>query len=57
MKRKVNLVGSSTLTVSLPTAWAKERGIKKGDELNVSWDDQAVVFSIAEGVKHKKAHS
>ena len=35
MKRKVNLVGQNTLTVSLPTKWARDNGIKKGDEINI----------------------
>ncbi len=35
MKRKVVLHGPSTLTVSLPSLWAKKFGIKKGDELDV----------------------
>lgn len=35
MKRKVNLVGQSTLTVSLPNRWVKKYGIKKGGELDV----------------------
>jgi phosphate uptake regulator len=30
-KRKVQLVGRSTLTVSLPTSWVKKTGLKKGD--------------------------
>lgn len=35
MKRKVNRVGPSTLTVSLPSKWAKQLGIKAGDEIEV----------------------
>lgn len=35
MRRKVNRVGESTLTVSLPRAWVRYHGVKKGDELNV----------------------
>jgi len=35
MKRKVNLVGPNTLTVSLPSKWAKDHGIKKGQEIEV----------------------
>jgi len=29
--RKVQKVGYSTLSVSIPMNWAKKRGIKKGD--------------------------
>lgn len=35
MKRKVAQVGPSTLMVSLPIKWVRERGIKKGDEMEV----------------------
>lgn len=35
MKRKVNLVGPNTLTISLPRKWARDYNIKKGDELEV----------------------
>ena len=35
MKRKVNRVGTSTLTVSLPSKWVKDKGIRQGDELEV----------------------
>jgi len=35
MKRKINRVGPSTLTVSLPSKWAKNLGLKAGDEIEV----------------------
>ena len=35
MKRKVVKHGTSTLTVSLPSLWAKEYGLKPGDELRI----------------------
>ena len=35
MRRTVNLVGTGTLTVSLPSKWAKDNNLKKGDELEV----------------------
>lgn len=35
MKRKVVLHGPSTLTISLPTEWAKKHRIAKGDEVEV----------------------
>ncbi len=35
MKRKVNLVGTSTLTVSLPNSWARVNNISKGDEIHM----------------------
>ncbi|MBT5021203.1 phosphate uptake regulator PhoU [Candidatus Woesearchaeota archaeon] len=45
MKRKVNLVGQNTLTISLPTSWAKINNISKGDELDVLEDKSALVVS------------
>ncbi len=33
MKRKINLVGNTTLTVSLPSKWVKRNNLKKGDEI------------------------
>ncbi len=35
MKRKINEVGTGTLTVSLPNKWVKKNNIKKGDEIDV----------------------
>ena len=35
-KRKVSLIGPSTLMVSLPSKWVKEFGVKKGDEINIT---------------------
>ncbi|MBN2459812.1 hypothetical protein JXB28_06010 [Candidatus Woesearchaeota archaeon] len=36
MKRKINLVGQNTLTVSLPSKWAQKYALKKGDEVEVN---------------------
>lgn len=35
MKRKINLVGENTLTVSLPAEFVKKQNIKKGQEVDV----------------------
>jgi len=35
MKRRVVQHGPSTLTISLPSRWTRERGVKKGDELTI----------------------
>lgn len=48
MKRKVNLVGQNTLTVSLPTKWAKDNKIQKGDEVQVIESDNSVLISAPE---------
>ena len=34
-RRKVQLTGGSTLTISLPIKWAREVGVKQGDELSL----------------------
>ncbi len=36
MKRHVARIGPSTLMVSLPSKWCKERGLHKGDEIEVN---------------------
>jgi len=45
IQRKVVLHGPSTLTISLPTRWAKKHGIKKGDELEVEEFDKILKIS------------
>lgn len=35
MKRKINLVGTGTLTISLPSEWVKYHGLKKGDHIEL----------------------
>jgi len=57
MKRKVNLVGKNTLTVSLPTKWVKDNKIMKGEELNFFFDKDKIVFSRSESKKEKKSVS
>ena len=36
MKRKVNRVGQNTLTVSLPSEWARRQNVKAGDEISIT---------------------
>lgn len=52
MKRKINRVGQNTLTVSLPSKWAKQRGVKQGDEVEV--DDAGSSLIIHTGPKKKE---
>ncbi|MBS7656164.1 hypothetical protein KEJ50_06705 [Candidatus Bathyarchaeota archaeon] len=35
-KRKIQLVGRSTLTVSLPNSWVKKTGLKKGEVITIT---------------------
>ncbi len=39
MRRKIQQLGSSTLAVTLPAAWARKQGVSKGDELVVQQDE------------------
>lgn len=53
-KRKVNLVGQSTLTVSLPTKWVKQNNVEKGDEIYAFFEDNEITFSLTEKKKVNK---
>ena len=54
MKRKINRVGYSTLTVSLPSKWAKQYGLKPGDEVEISEDGRTLRIEAKKGAKKKK---
>ncbi|MFP4111687.1 MAG: hypothetical protein ACLFPQ_03595 [Candidatus Woesearchaeota archaeon] len=45
MKRKVNLVGQNTLTISLPIKWVGKNKIKKGDELEINEEGKILTIS------------
>ncbi|MEK6949237.1 MAG: AbrB/MazE/SpoVT family DNA-binding domain-containing protein [Nanoarchaeota archaeon] len=55
MKRKVNLVGQNTLTVSLPSKWTKNHGIKKGDEVEILEEKNKVIISPS-ALREEKKH-
>jgi phosphate uptake regulator len=55
MKRKVIQQGPSTLMVSLPSKWAREIGIRRGDEINVDLLNNQLVVSTERRQKGKKA--
>ncbi|HUV03052.1 MAG TPA: phosphate uptake regulator PhoU [Desulfobacteria bacterium] len=45
-KRKIQLTGGSTYTISLPIKWAREAGVKQGDELSlVQRADKSLVLT------------
>jgi len=45
-KRKIQLTGGSTYTISLPIKWAREAGVKQGDELSlVQRSDKSLVLT------------
>lgn len=55
MKRKINRVGTSTLTVSLPSKWAKKYDLIAGDEVDVEEEGSNLVVSTRRWEKVEKA--
>lgn len=54
MKRKVNRVGTSTLTVSLPTKWTKSCGVTAGSEVDVEAQGSSLLIRT-NGSSEKKS--
>lgn len=55
-KRRIQLVGRSTLTVSLPTSWAKKAGVKKGDFVTILQEKDGSLRIIRDsGSRHPEA--
>lgn len=54
MRRKVSLVGPATLSVSLPSKWAKANNVKKGDEVEVTEDDDNLIIGVRSNNKAEK---
>ncbi|MEM4240272.1 MAG: AbrB/MazE/SpoVT family DNA-binding domain-containing protein [Candidatus Woesearchaeota archaeon] len=46
MRRKINLVGTSTLTISLPAKTAKKFKLKKGDEVEIKEQGNTIVIEL-----------
>ncbi len=45
-KRKIQLTGGSTFTISLPIKWARDTGVKQGDELSlIQRSDNSLVIT------------
>mgnify|MGYP006292700731 CR=1 FL=1 len=51
MRRKVNKVGTSTLTVSLPSKWAHAHGLARGDEVVLREEGNDLVISTEGGTR------
>lgn len=53
MKRKINLVGQNTLTVSLPKKWVEKNNIKKGDEIELNEDNNKLIIcsEVSDSIK------
>ena len=45
MKRKIVKHGNSTLTVSLPSKWAKNNSLKQGDEIDVIENGKELILN------------
>jgi len=54
VKRKINRVGTSTLTVSLPSKWAKTYNLKPGSEVDVIEDEARLLINTEGVVSHPK---
>ena len=53
-KRKIQLTGGSTFTISLPIKWAREAGIKQGDELYLlQRGDKSLLITPVKAKKQK----
>ncbi len=51
-KRKIQLTGGSTFTISLPIKWAREAGVKQGDELSlIQRSDNSLVITALKEIK------
>lgn len=50
-KRKVQMTGGSTLTISLPISWAREVGINQGDEVSLCWQKDKSILLTAKPKK------
>jgi phosphate uptake regulator len=56
-KRKIQLTGGSTLTISLPIKWAREAGIKQGDELSLIQRSDSSLILTPEKKKKEQIRS
>lgn len=55
-RRKVQLTGGSTFTVSVPKDWAREHEIEAGDELRVYQDGHTLHLTTGEEVATSEGH-
>jgi len=53
-KRKLIQHGAASLTVSLPSKWLKERGLQKGDIINIENEHNRLVISTEKTTQLKK---
>jgi len=53
--RKIQQVGSSTLSVSVPSEWAKRTGLKRGDSIYLQEERDGTLKIVPENLREKKA--
>lgn len=49
MKRKIIKQGHNTLTVTLPSKWVQEQGLKAGDEIDALTKKEGLIFTTKKG--------
>ena len=54
MRRKVIKQGPSTLMVSLPSKWVKNKNIKRGDEINLFEQGEDIIISLEKKEQFQK---
>ncbi len=54
MKRRINLVGQNTLTVSLPSEFVKRQGLKKGQEIEIEEQGNDLLISTEKKIEVEK---
>ncbi len=54
MKRRVIKQGNDTLTVTLPRKWARDTGIKAGDEIEIKEEKNRLVLEVGEVLTEPK---
>ncbi|HII15408.1 MAG TPA: phosphate uptake regulator PhoU [Nanoarchaeota archaeon] len=55
MKRKLVKQGENTLTISLPSSWVSEFGLKQGDEIELTGQGKGLMLSTAAEFKPNKS--
>ncbi len=55
MRRKIVKHGNTSLTVSLPIDWVNKFNLKKGDEIEISEDEDRLVLSTERKMMHEKS--
>jgi len=56
MKRKINRVGKNTLTISIPTKWAKKHNLKTGMELEINDKGKELSISTTKNIEEKETN-